>query len=157
MEKYVYGLLPFSDKNKTYVLKEIYNIVKANALGIPLLAFIQGGIAMAGYFIFGVPNAFFWGVITCFTTIIPIVGTALVWIPLSIYFALLGSWPQAIGLLAYTSIIVTNVDNLIRFMPHNSSFSSKNEIGVLKSSCILIKKNLAHIVVSIDSIFPPIL
>lgn len=42
-------------------------------------------------------------------------------------------------------------------MPHNSSFSSKNEIGVLKSSCILIKKNLAHIVVSIDSIFPPIL
>jgi predicted PurR-regulated permease PerM len=73
MEKYVYGLLPFSDKNKTYVLKEIYNIVKANALGIPLLAFIQGGIAMAGYFIFGVPNAFFWGVITCFTTIIPII------------------------------------------------------------------------------------
>lgn len=116
MEKYVYSLLPFSDKNKTYVLKEIYNIVKANALGIPLLAVIQGGIAMAGYFIFGVPNAFFWGVITCFTTIIPIVGTALVWVPLSIYFALLGSWPQAIGLLAYTSIIVTNVDNLIRFM-----------------------------------------
>ena len=71
---------------------------------------------MAGYFVCGVPNAFFWGIITCFTTVVPIVGTALVWVPLSIFLALLGSWPQAIGLLAYCVIIVTNIDNLIRFI-----------------------------------------
>ena len=116
MEKYFYELLPFSDNNKKYVSKEIYQIVKSNALGIPLLGIIQGGIAMAGYFVCGVPNAFFWGIITCCTTVVPIVGTALVWVPLSIFLALLGSWPQAIGLLAYCVIIVTNIDNLIRFI-----------------------------------------
>lgn len=116
MEKYAYDLLPFSDKNKGYVLREINLIVKSNALGIPLLALIQGGVAMIGYFIFGAPNAFFFGVITCFTTIIPMLGTGLVWLPLSIYLALLGDWPQAIGLAAYGIIVITNVDNLIRFM-----------------------------------------
>lgn len=116
MEKYAYDLLPFSDKNKRYVLREINLIVKSNALGIPLLALIQGGVAMIGYFIFGAPNAFFFGVITCFTTIIPMVGTGLVWLPLSIYLALLGDWAQAIGLAAYGIIVITNVDNLIRFM-----------------------------------------
>ncbi|WP_321334921.1 AI-2E family transporter [uncultured Bacteroides sp.] len=116
MEKYTYSLLPFSDGNKQYVLKKINLIVKSNALGIPLLALIQGGVATVGYLIFGVPNPFFFGAITCFTTVIPMVGTALVWLPLSVYLALLGDWAQAIGLIAYAIIIVTNVDNLIRFM-----------------------------------------
>lgn len=116
MEKYIYGLLPFSDKNKQYVLKEINLIVRSNALGIPLLALIQGGVATIGYLVFGVPNAFFFGVITCFVTIVPMLGTGLVWFPLSVYLALLGDWPQAIGLAAYGIIVITNVDNLIRFM-----------------------------------------
>ena len=45
MEKYIYELLPFSDTNKKNVLKEINMIVRSNAIGIPLLAVIQGGIA----------------------------------------------------------------------------------------------------------------
>ncbi|WP_071147131.1 AI-2E family transporter [Bacteroides ihuae] len=116
MEKYTYSLLPFSDKNKQYVLREINLIVRSNALGIPLLALIQGGVATIGYLVLGVPNAFFFGVITCFVTIIPMLGTGLVWFPLSVYLALLGDWPQAIGLAAYGIIVITNVDNLIRFI-----------------------------------------
>lgn len=116
MERYTYSLLPFSDKNKQYVLREINLIVRSNALGIPLLALIQGGVATIGYLVLGVPNAFFFGVITCFVTIIPMLGTGLVWLPLSVYLALLGDWPQAIGLAAYGIIVITNVDNLIRFM-----------------------------------------
>ena len=50
MEKYIYELLPFSDTNKKNVLKEINMIVRSNAIGIPLLAVIQGGIATLGYY-----------------------------------------------------------------------------------------------------------
>lgn len=116
MEKYVYSILPFSDENKKSVLNQINMIVTSNAIGIPLLAIIQGLIAMAGYWIFNVPSPFVFGFFTCFATIIPIVGTALIWIPLALYLTLTGDWANALGLTAYALIVITNVDNLIRFV-----------------------------------------
>ena len=116
MEKYVYSILPFSDENKKNVLNEINMIVTSNAIGIPLLAIIQGLIALLGYWIFDVPSPFLFGFLTCFATIIPVVGTALVWLPLALYMALTGDWVNAAGLTAFALIIITNVDNLIRFI-----------------------------------------
>ncbi len=58
-------------------------IVRSNAIGIPLLAIIQGGVAMIGYFLFSAPNILMLGFLTCFATIIPMVGTALVWLPVA--------------------------------------------------------------------------
>ena len=83
---------------------------------IPLLAIIQGLIALLGYWIFDVPSPFLFGFLTCFATIIPVVGTALVWLPLALYMTLTGDWVNAAGLTAYALIIITNVDNLIRFI-----------------------------------------
>ena len=116
MEKYVYSILPFSDENKKNVLNEINMIVTSNAIGIPLLAIIQGLIALLGYWIFDVPSPVLFGFLTCFATIIPVVGTALVWLPLALYMTLTGDWVNAAGLTAYALIIITNVDNLIRFI-----------------------------------------
>lgn len=116
MEKYIYEILPFSQENKKNVVKEIELIVKSNAIGIPLLAIIQGLVALIGYVIFGVPNALLFGFLTCFATIIPIVGTSIVWAPLVVYLALTGNWISAVCLAAYSLAIITNVDNLIRFV-----------------------------------------
>lgn len=116
MEQYIYELLPFSDSNKKHVMNEINMIVRANAIGIPLLAIIQGAIATLGYYLFDAPSALLFGFLTCFATVIPIVGTTLVWFPLAAYMAILGDWPHAIGLLLYCGLIVTNIDNLIRFI-----------------------------------------
>jgi len=116
MEVFFYEILPFTKANKKSVLAKINMIVKANAIGIPLVAIIQGGIATAGYLIFGVPNPLFWGFISCFATIIPIVGVGLIWAPLVTYLLLTGDWEHAIGLGAYSIIITTNADNLLRFM-----------------------------------------
>ena len=116
MEQYIYELLPFSDSNKKHVMNEINMIVRANAIGIPLLAIIQGAIATLGYYQFDAPSALLFGFLTCFATVIPIVGTTLVWFPLAAYMAISGDWPHAIGLLLYCGLIVTNIDNLIRFI-----------------------------------------
>lgn len=116
MEQYIYELLPFSDNNKKHVMNEINMIVRANAIGIPLLAIIQGAIATLGYYLFDAPSALLFGFLTCFATVIPIVGTTLVWFPLAAYMAISGDWPHAIGLLLYCGLIVTNIDNLIRFI-----------------------------------------
>lgn len=116
MEQYIYELLPFSDSNKKHVMNEINMIVRANAIGIPLLAIIQGAIATLGYYLFDAPSALLFGFLTCFATVIPIVGTTLVWFPLAAYMAISGDWPHAIGLFLYCGLIVTNIDNLIRFI-----------------------------------------
>lgn len=116
MEAYVNVILPFNATNTEHVIHEINMIVRSNAIGIPLLAVIQGGVAMIGYFIFGAPNASLLGFLTCFATIIPMVGTGLIWFPVAVYMALTGDWPNAIGLAAYGGIIVSQLDNLIRFI-----------------------------------------
>ncbi len=116
MEAYVNDILPFNEANTQEVIREINMIVRSNAIGIPLLAIIQGGVAMIGYLIFGAPNILLLGFLTCFATIIPMVGTALVWFPVVAYLAISGDWFHAIGLAAYGAIVVSQSDNLIRFI-----------------------------------------
>lgn len=116
METYINDILPFNTINTEHIMSEINMIVRSNAIGIPLLAVIQGGVAVIGYYIFNVPNALFLGFLTCFATVIPMVGTALVWFPVAMYMALTGDWPNAIGLMAFGAIVVSQLDNLIRFI-----------------------------------------
>ena len=114
MEDYIIDILPFNQRNKRDVLHEFHMVVKSNAIGVPLLAVIQGGIAMLGYYIFGAPEVILWGVVSCFATIIPVIGVAIVWIPLALYIGATGHWWMALGLSVYCIVIVANVDNLIR-------------------------------------------
>jgi len=116
MESYVRDILPFNRATGRLVMREIRMIVRSNAIGIPLLAIVQGVVAYVGYLVFGAPSPLFWGVVSCFATIIPIVGTGLVWVPLAAYMALDGRWGAAIGLCAYGMIVVTHVDNVVRFV-----------------------------------------
>ena len=116
MEAYVNDILPFNETNTQEVIHEINMIVRSNAIGIPLLAVIQGGVAMLGYWIFDAPNILFSGFLTGFASIIPMAGTALVWIPIAVYMALIGNWFQAIGLVIFGSLVISQLDNLIRFV-----------------------------------------
>lgn len=116
MEEYIKGILPFNENNAHEVTHKINKIIRANAIGIPLLALIQGTVALIGYFIFGAPNALLVGFLTCFATVIPMVGTTLVWVPVTVYLALTGDWINAIGLGIYGSLIISQCDNLIRFL-----------------------------------------
>lgn len=116
MEEYVLEIMPFDRTVTQGIMQEVRKIVRSNALGIPLLAIIQGVVAFFGYLALGVPAPLFWGVLTCFATIIPIIGTALIWLPLAAYLALSDNWGAAIGLFLYGSLVVTHVDNVVRFV-----------------------------------------
>ena len=97
MEGYCREILPFNRDVGSSVMREVHMIVRSNAIGIPLLAVVQGVVAFVGYLVFNAPSPLFWGVLTCFATIIPIFGTALIWLPLAGYMALTGDWGPAIG------------------------------------------------------------
>lgn len=116
MEAYCREILPFNRRVARNVMREIHKIVRSNAIIIPLLAVSQGLVAYVGYLLFGVPHALFWGLLTCFATVIPIVGTALVWLPLAVYMGLSGHWGLGAGLILYGVLVVTQVDNVMRMV-----------------------------------------
>lgn len=116
MEHYVSTIMPFEEINKREVLNKIQLMVRSNAIGIPLLAVIQGIISLGGYLLCDAPNPYLTALLTAFASIIPLVGTALIWIPVSIYFLIMGEWINALILLGYGGIIISQCDNLIRFL-----------------------------------------
>lgn len=116
MEEYCREILPFNRSVSRSVLREIHVIVRSNAIVIPVLALTQGALAYVGYLVFGAPLPLFWGVVTCFATVIPVLGTGLVWLPLSVFMMLDGRWGMGLGLLLYGVLVVTHVDNVMRLL-----------------------------------------
>ncbi|MFI2741162.1 AI-2E family transporter [Zhouia sp. PK063] len=119
LRKYFMVYVPLSDENLNVIAKDSRNIVKSNAIGIPLVAILQGVVALIGYYIFGVPNAFFWFVITTIGSMIPFVGTAIGIVPVTILLLAQNHDWQAIGILIYGFAIVGSTDNIFRMVVQN--------------------------------------
>lgn len=115
LEKVVSLHVPFSDDNKQTLWDETKMMVKSNALGIPIIALFQGIIAAIGYWIFGVNNALLWGLITGIATIVPVVGTMLIWVPIVIIHMSMGQMTNGILLAVYCVLVVGSIDNILRF------------------------------------------
>lgn len=115
MEKKIMRLLPLKDKNKDSLWLETKNMVISNAIGIPVLMLCQCIIAVIGYWIFGVDQALVWGVLTGVASIIPMVGTMIIWVPICIVVLASGKIGVGIGLILYCAIIISNIDNVLRF------------------------------------------
>lgn len=106
--------IPLNEENIKLVGEESVISVRSNALGIPLVAIIQGIIALIGFLIFGVPDPFFWFVITAVGSMIPFIGTALGIVPVALLMFSQGQNWQAIAILIYGFAVVGTTDNIIR-------------------------------------------
>lgn len=115
-DKMVREILPMREENKQILAEETKLIIQANAIGIPLLAIIQGVFAYLGYMFFGIDNSLLYAILTGFATIIPVLGTALVWVPLSLGVILGGDLAYGIGLGLYGLFIIGGVDNVARLL-----------------------------------------
>jgi predicted PurR-regulated permease PerM len=114
MEEVVLGFIPLHEESKKALAAETKNMVKANAIGIPLISVIQGVTAFIGYKIFGLNDALMWGFLTGVFAFFPIIGTMMIWVPLVIYLFSQGMNIEASGLMIYSLIVTGNVDYLAR-------------------------------------------
>jgi predicted PurR-regulated permease PerM len=105
--------LPLSRTQEDVLINEVREVSKSALLGSLLTALTQGVIGGIGLWICGIP-AIFWGTIMAFTSMIPIVGTALVWVPAAIYLAVTGEMGYALFLVAWGVLVVGSVDNFLR-------------------------------------------
>lgn len=114
MESYLGRILPLKQQNVDLLAAETKKVVRASALGIPLISIIQGVTATVGYIIFGVDEFVLWGFLTGVFAFFPVVGTMIIWVPVVIYMFASGNTWNATGLLIYSVIVTGNVDYLSR-------------------------------------------
>ena len=115
MESDIYEHIPLRDENAEMLGKEVKNMVLSNAVGIPVIAVLQGIVALIGYLIIGVKEPWFWFVVTCITAMLPVVGAALAYVPLAIIFFANGDTGKGIFMLIYGFGVIGLVDNVFRF------------------------------------------
>lgn len=106
-------LTPISNRYDRKLFDRFQQISKSTILGSLVTALAQGLVAGIGYLIVGAP-ALFLGVATGFAGLIPIVGTALVWVPTVLVLILMGSYYKALFLLIWGVVAVGITDNVIR-------------------------------------------
>jgi len=107
--------LPFSEDNIKKIGKELRDQTISNVLGSPVLALVQGIVAWIGYWIFGLPDPFFWGIVTGVFSFMPVVGSAMIWLPAALFLLSAGDiWP-GIMMLIYGFFLISMSDNIFRF------------------------------------------
>ena len=116
MELWLRKNLPLKNRNSDKLLTEVRGMVLSNAIGIPVLAFVQGVIAIIGYMIFGINEPVLWGIITGVCSVVPVVGTMLAWVPITLYLFATGHNNAGIGMLFWGLIPIGASDNVIRFL-----------------------------------------
>lgn len=114
VERYLGKVIPLKHENVNLLASETKMMIKANALGIPIICIIQGAFAALGYWIFGVEDWGLWGFVTGVFAFFPLVGTMIIWVPLVGYLFIQGSNWEAIGLTIYSIVVTGNVDYLAR-------------------------------------------
>lgn len=114
MEQFLGHIIPLKKNNVELLASETKRLVRASALGIPLISLIQGVTAMLGYMIFGMDDFVLWGFLTGVFAFFPVVGTMAIWVPLVLFMYASGDSWNATGLMLYSFIITGNVDYLSR-------------------------------------------
>jgi predicted PurR-regulated permease PerM len=108
-------LLPLSPRHTRALLSEFQRVGRSVLAGTVFTGMAQGALAWIGYEVFGVPQAAFFGAMTAFASLIPAVGTLLVWVPIGIWLLVMGHAGAAVGVMVYSSLVVVGVsDYLIR-------------------------------------------
>lgn len=114
VEMTLFKMIPLKDANTAILASETKKMVRANAIGIPLISIIQGLTATLGYFIFGVDEFVLWGFFTGIFAFFPVVGTMVVWVPIVVFMFVTGETWNATGLLLYSLLITGNIDYVAR-------------------------------------------
>lgn len=108
------GLVQFLGKHQDIYLHAIANTTSAVVYGLVLTALSQGILAGLGFYIADVQAPALFGAITALLAMVPMVGAALIWLPIGITLIIIDRISDGIGVLLWGSLVVSTIDNVIR-------------------------------------------
>jgi predicted PurR-regulated permease PerM len=106
--------LPLNSNDENLMLDKFTSVTRATLKGTLLIGILQGGLAGFAFAVAGIDNAVFWGTVMAVLSIIPSVGSALVWLPASIILLAQGNVGSGLGLLLFCGVVVGSLDNVLR-------------------------------------------
>ena len=111
-------LVPLPEGRYKQILLRFDDLSRGMISGQVAIGLIQGVLAWLGFYFLQVPNPVLFGFLTAIISIIPLLGAALVWVPIAVYLLILGSvtgeyW-RAIALLLYGTFIISLIDNILK-------------------------------------------
>ncbi len=110
----VAALVPLPRERSRELISRLGEVTKAVVKGIGLTCLAQGALGGLGFWVAGVPSPLLFGVVMTFTALIPVVGTAIVWLPGVLYLIFTGQTAWGVGLLVWSALVVGNIDNVLR-------------------------------------------
>jgi predicted PurR-regulated permease PerM len=106
--------IPFSAPTADALAERFVGVTRATLLGTALVGVTQGTVIGVGFAVAGLPNPLFWGAVTAFASVLPVLGSGLVWLPAVLILLAQGRYGGAIVLLVIGAGVASNVDNVIR-------------------------------------------
>ncbi|PYS28030.1 MAG: hypothetical protein DMG11_14220 [Acidobacteria bacterium] len=107
---------PLSKKQENLFVDRFREVTKATVIGTLLTALAQGTLSGLIFLALGLPNPILWGALTALLSLVPVVGTATVWVPWTIYLFAIGSYGRAVTFLVAQIVVVGAIDNFLRPM-----------------------------------------
>ena len=108
------SILPFDAQHQDAMIVQIRELISASVITSLVVAAIQGALGGLGFALVGLPAPVFWGVLMAFFSLIPVVGSGLIFVPASLWLGFTGHWGRAVVLLAICAGVSTIVDNILR-------------------------------------------
>jgi len=106
--------LPLEDKEERRLLDKFSSVTRATLKGTAVIGILQGGLAGLAFAVVGIPSAVFWGTLMVVLSVIPGIGTGLIWVPAVVILIAGGSLGKGIGLAIFCGLVVGSIDNVIR-------------------------------------------
>jgi predicted PurR-regulated permease PerM len=105
---------PLSDAEESMFVERFRVVTQATVLGSVATAAAQGVISALIFWVIGLQNPILWGALTALLSLVPVVGTALVWIPWTIFLFATGSVARAVIFMVLQVVLVGGIDNILR-------------------------------------------
>ena len=109
-------MLPLGDEREHFLLSKFAEVSRATIKGTLVVGIVQGTLGGIMFAILGIQSAIFWAVVMTILSVIPAVGSALIWIPAAIYLIANGMLIKGIVLIAFGALVIGMVDNILRPM-----------------------------------------
>lgn len=108
--------MPLESTDTERLFQRVFDTVHATVYGTLAVAAVQGSLGGLMFWILGLPTPLFWGVVMSLLSVVPVLGSFIVWIPAAILLLLDGDWGKALILAGWGAIVVGGIDNLLRPM-----------------------------------------
>jgi predicted PurR-regulated permease PerM len=106
--------IPLNVTETRKIFDRTHEVIHASVYGVIVIAMVQGTLGGLAFAALGLPSPVVWGVVMFFLSMVPMVGSSVIWIPTAIYLGVSGHWGKALALALWGGLVIGTIDNILR-------------------------------------------